>query len=295
MSCLRPLVLGLALLALPARAQEPQPPPAAAPSPSSEIALAPSRFELPINPGEEQTVVVNVISSGGGPGAKPIRLRASLGDWTMSPDGEMRFDKPGATPGSAAPWMLYSPAELTVTPGQTHPIRVTLSVPKDAPPGDHLAVLFVEERPADIKQRTNTKQLMFHFRLAAVFYVMVPPFSLKGSLTGLRAEVTPRGLEVTPSLRNEGNTHLRPVQSFQVVDGSGKVVLEQQPSESFPVLGGTATSRPLVLSQQPTPGEYSLRYRVDFKDGGKVVEGRTKLVVPAPPAPTTRSKATRTH
>ncbi|MBF5043140.1 hypothetical protein FGE12_12145 [Aggregicoccus sp. 17bor-14] len=287
----RPALSLLALLfTVPALAQAPAPAPAetAAPRPN-ELALAPSRFELPIAPGDEQTVVVNVISSGSG--TTPLRLRASLGDWALSATGDMSFDKPGTTPRSATPWMLYSPAELSVAPGQTHPVRVTISVPKDAAPGDYTAVLFVEERPADLKQRTNTKQLMFHFRLAAIFYVMVPPFTLKGSLTGLRAEATARGLEVTPSLKNEGNTHLRPVQSFQVVDGSGKVVLEQEPTEAFPVLAGTTTSQAL-RSQLPAPGEYSLRYRVDFKDGGKVVEGRTKLVVPAaaPPAPAKKTK-----
>ena len=276
--------LGIAFLiftlAAPALAQS-APAPAAPPARANEIALAPSRFELPIAPGEEQTVVVNVISSGGGPDAKPLRLLASLGDWTLSGSGEVRFDKAGSTPRSATPWMLYSPVELTVKPGQTHPIRVTISVPKDAPPGDHLAVLFVEERPADLKKRTNAKQLMFHFRLAAVFYIMVPPFTTKGSLTGLRAQVSERGLEVVPTLKNEGNTHARPYQSFQVLDSNGNVVLEQQPTESFPVLGGLESIQPLVSANVPPPGEYSVRYRVDFKDGGKVIEGRTKLVIPA--------------
>jgi len=274
-----PFVLCCLLLTHSAAAQ-----PAAAPRPS-EIALAPTRFELPMAPGTEQTVVVNVISSGSDANAKPTRLLASLGDWTLTPTGDMSFAKPGTTPGSAAPWMIYSPVELSVTPGKTYPIRVTISVPKDATPGDHLAVLFVEERPGDIKTKKNVKQLTFHFRLAAVFYVMVTPLNAKGALAGLQANVVPGALEVIPTLRNEGNTHLRPAQSFQLLDASGKVVLEQEPSEGYPLLGGGELKQAMRVPQSLAAGEYSLRYRVDFKDGSKVIEGRTRVTVPAAPGP----------
>lgn len=255
-----------------------------------EIALAPSRFELPIGRGQEQTVVVNVISSGGAGSAKSIRLLASLGDWTMTPDGQVAFAKPGSTPRSAADWMVYSPVELTVTPGQTHPIRVTISVPDDAPAGDHLAVLFVEERPAENKTKTNVKQLVFHFRLAAIFYIMVPPHTMKGSLANLTTSINENGVRVTPTLKNDGDTHVRPVQSFQLLNSEGKVVAEQEPSEASPILGGLSSNMPFNISQPLAPGEYSLRYRVDFKDGSKVQEGRTKIVIPAP-AETVPAKA----
>lgn len=255
-----------------------------------EIALAPSRFELPMARGEEKTVVVNVISSGGDTGGKSIRLLASLGDWTMTPEGQVAFAKPGTTARSAADWMVYSPVELTVTPGKTHPIRVTISVPDDAPPGDHLAVLFVEERPAENKTRTNVKQLVFHFRLAAIFYIMVSPHTMKGSLVNLTTALGEKGLAITPTLKNEGDTHLRPLQSFQLLDAAGKVVAEQAPTETSPILGGLTLAMPLTLSEPIAPGEYSLRYRVDFKDGSKVTEGRTKVVIPAADAKPTPVK-----
>jgi hypothetical protein len=37
----------------------------------------------------------------------------------------------------------------------------------------------------------------------------------------------------------------------------------------------------LTVTQPLPPGEYSLRYRVDFKDGSKVIEGRTAVKIPA--------------
>jgi hypothetical protein len=245
-----------------------------------EIALSPSRFELPIAPGEERTVVINVISSGGNEGQ--VRLLATLGDWGMQASGELQYFKPGSTPGSAAPWMVYSPVEFAAKPGATYPIRVTISVPKDATPGDHLAALFVEERPGDLKKRTVGQQINLHFRMAALFYVIVTPASQQGDLTGLNAVATAEGVEVRPKLKNLGNTRLRATHSFQVLDAQGKQVAEFAEAEASVLLAGaevTQTARAQGLSLPP--GEYQVRYRVDFKDGKKVTEGRTRLVVPA--------------
>lgn len=278
---LRRLLLGALVLFAPATFAQ------GAPG-AGELALAPSRFELPMEPGTEQTVVVNVISSGAGAGAAPLRLLASLGDWSASADGQLQFAKPGTLPGSAAPWMIYSPVELTVKPGSTHSIRVTVSVPKDATPGDHTAVLFVEERPGDIRTKRNVKQLVFHFRLAAIFYVMVPPFTAKGSLVNLVAAPAADGLQIRPTLKNEGNVHLRPVQSFQLLDAAGNVVAEQTPADAAPVMANAHSQQVLTVTRPLPPGEYSLRYRVDFKDGGKVIEGRTRVRIPAEPAPRSR-------
>lgn len=276
----------VALASFSARAQVKPEPPAQPTRRPGEIALAPSRLELVIPRGGSQTVVVSVISSGGD-SSKPIRLLATLGDWDLTPEGKMTYGKPGTVARSAADWMIYSPVEVTVRPGETHPIRVTIDVPKDAEPGDHRAVLFVEERPPDLKTLANQRRLVFHFRLAAIFYVKVPPLETRGALSGLEASVSGGRLHVTPVLENEGNTILRPVHSFTLRDADGKVVSRLDDVESYPVLAG---SKLLPKLEAPAagvkPGPHELRYRVDFKDGRKVIEGRKKLQVgaEAPPA-----------
>lgn len=249
-----------------------------------EIALAPTRFELPLKPGSSKTVVVNVISAPGAPGAKPLRLLASLGDWTLTRGGEIQFARPGTLPRSATDWLIYSPVEMSVVPGETHSIRVTIDVPQDAAPGDYTSVLFVEERPPDLKHQANTRQIMFQFRLAAIFYVMVPPLTTKGALTGISAELKGPQLLVMPTLQNEGNTRLRPDHTLQLVNAKDEVLFESTAKSSTPVLAGATYQPVLTIDKLPPPGEYTLRYRVDFKDGSKVIEGRKPVVIP-PPAP----------
>ena len=243
------------------------------------IGVAPARFELPMLPGTERTLVVNIIYNSASQTAQPCRLVVSLGDWSILEDGSIDFFKAGTRPNSAAPWMVYSPGEVTALPGKVHPVRVTVSVPKDATPGDHLAALFVESRPENIKLNENRKQVILRFRMAALFYIMVPDITRKGSLENLKTDSDGKEIVITPTIKNEGNSHIRPMYSLKVIDPKGEIVAALPETESLPVLAGLSLSRPIVIEKAVAPGAYSVFYRVDFKDGGAVVEGRTDLVV----------------
>lgn len=254
--------------------------PAQASSPADDgIGVAPARFELPMLPGSEKTVVVNVIYNSVSGEAQPCRLVASLGDWSLLSTGEAEYYKAGTQPSSASSWLTYSPAEITALPSKVHPIRVTISVPKDATPGDHLAALFVEARPDNLKLDQTRRQVILRFRMAALFYVMVPQLTKKGSLQNLKTGVSEQGILITPTLKNDGNSHLRPLHSVKILDSAGATVAELPETESLPVLAGAEMSRALTIPKSLSAGTYSVRYRVDFKDGSAATEGRTELVI----------------
>ena len=243
-----------------------------------EIAISPSRLAIPLAPGTEKTVVVNLIYTTVTGSAPPTRIVAYLGDWDISKEGKIGFYKPGTKADSASSWLIYSPVETTVLPGKTHPIRVTISVPQDATPGDHLAALFVEPRLDNIKLQKNTKQVQMKFRLAALFYIMVPGLKRNASLEDLKAAANEQAIVVTPKLKNTGNTHVRPVYSVKVADSAGMVVAEIEEAESLPVLGASELEAPIVFHKVLSEGTYSVQYRVDFGNG-TVTEGQTAFVV----------------
>lgn len=243
------------------------------------IALAPARFELEMEPGAETTVVVNLDYHTARPDAQPSRILASLNDWNLTSRGELEFFKAGTREGSASPWLIYSPGEVLVQPGKTHSIRVTVTVPKDAAPGDHLAALVVEQRPDTIKLNRNDRQMLLRYRMAALFYVKVPQLTRDGSLTGLKASATDEGFVVMPTLKNAGNSVIRPIASLTVADASGKVVAHVPEGETLPVLANSELTQPVRIAQPLPPGEYSVSYRVNFQGHGKATEGVTKLVV----------------
>lgn len=261
-------------------AQTPKAEPAPKPN-GNGISLAPARLELEMQPGQETTVVINLDYHSIADNAQPVRIVASLNDWTIDRNGQVQFERANTLPNSASSWLIYSPAETTVIPGNLHAIRVTVSVPKDATPGDHLSALIVEQRPDNIKlQDENRRQVVIRYRMAAVFYIKVPQLRRQGSLESLRAEATADQVVVTPLLKNAGNSVIRPLTSLKVTDSAGVSVAELPQKESLPVLGGAELLQPLVLETRLAPGTYTVKYRVDFQDGSRPTEGVTELVIP---------------
>src|SRR5678809_1436629 len=215
------------------------PTPAATPHPTGNgISLAPARIELEMQPGSETTVVVNLDYHTATENSQPVRIVASLNDWTIDRDGQVQFQKANTLPNSASSWLIYSPAETTVIPGNLHAIRVTVSVPKDATPGDHLTALIVEQRADNIKLNENRRQVVIRYRMAAVFYIKVPQLRRLGSLESLRAEATGDQVTVTPLLKNAGNSVIRPLTSVKITNSSGASIAELPQKESLPLLGG---------------------------------------------------------
>jgi len=257
------------------------PNPDATPQPKGNgISLAPARFELEMGPGSETTVVVNLDYHSTAENSQPVRIVASLNDWTIDRDGQVQFEKANTLPNSASPWLIYSPAETTVVPGNLHAIRVTITVPKDATPGDHLSALIIEQRADNLKFTEDRRQMVIRYRMAAVFYIKVPQLRRQGSLESLRAEAKEGQVIVTPFLKNAGNSVIRPLTSLRVTDSSGLSVVEVPQRESLPLLGGSELVQPLVVETRLTPGTYNVKYRVDFQDGSRPTEGITELVIP---------------
>ena len=259
-------------------AQSPTPVTTANPK-GSGISLAPARFELEMQPGSETTVVVNLDYHSTTENSQPVRIVASLNDWTIDRDGQVQFEKANTYPNSASSWLIYSPAETTVTPGNLHAIRVTISVPKDATPGDHLTALVIEQRPENLKLNENRRQMVIRYRMGAVFYIKVPHLRRQGSLESLRAEAKGDQVIVTPLLKNAGNSVIRPLTSLRVTDSAGVSVVELPQKESLPLLGGAELAQPFVVETRLAPGTYNVKYRVDFQDGTRPTEGITELVV----------------
>jgi hypothetical protein len=232
-----------------------------------------------MQPGSEMTLVVNLDYHSIGDNSQPVRIIASLNDWTIDRTGQVHFERANTLPNSASSWLIYSPAETTVIPGNLHAIRVTISVPKDATPGDHLSALIVEQRPDNIKLNQNRRQMVIRYRMAAVFYIKVPQLRRQGSLESLHAETNGEQVIITPLLKNVGNSVIRPITSLKVTNSSGVALVDLPQKESLPVLGGAELIQPLVVEMHLAPGTYSVKYRVDFQDGSRPIEGITELVI----------------
>ena len=246
---------------------------------NGSMALSPARFELEMLPGTERTVLMNLDYRGVTTG-QPARIVASLNDWALSKEGLVDYYPANSQPGSACPWIIYSPGEASVTPGTVHQIRVTVSVPANAAAGDHLAALVIEQRPEALKyEATNARRMVVRYRLASVFYIKVGKLTRQGDLYDLLAESTPSGIVVTPKIRNTGNSAVRPTNSLKILDADGKQVADIPESEALPILAGSESARALTIDKPLPVGKYTVKYRIDFQDGKPPVEGVTDVTV----------------
>jgi len=253
------------------------------------MALSPARFELEMKPGTETTVVVN-LDYRSGDATKPARIVATLNDWKITPDGRVEYSAANSRPDSASPWLIYTPGEAAVTPGTIHQIRVTVSVPLDAAPGDHLTALVIEQRPETLKTQQNLRQMIVRYRMASVFYIKVGGLTRRGAFENLYAESTPDGIVVTPTLKNNGNSMIRPVASVKILDTAGNLVADLPEIEPLPLLAGAELKPSILVAKALAPGNYTVKYLIDFHDGGKATEGVTDLVVKAFPQIATGGK-----
>ena len=262
----------------------------AAPRSADGIALSPARFELEMQPGTEKTVIVNLDYRSTNSSTEPARLLASLNDWTITKEGRVEYFRANTQVNSASPWLIYTPGEAAVKPGTIHQIRVTVVVPPDAKPGDHMTALVIEQRPETIKHAQNVRQMIVRYRMASVFYIKVGSLVKQGSFENLIAQATESGIVVVPTLKNAGNSVVRPTQSIKIVDADGKVVADMSDIEPMPVLRGGETNQSVLIGKMLPPGNYSVRCRVDFHDGSKPTEGVTDLAVTAQIASADKSK-----
>jgi hypothetical protein len=253
----------------------------AAPANQGGLALAPARFELEMMPGSETTVVVSLDYHAVGDATEPARIVASLNDWNITTDGRVEYFAANSRPNSASPWIMYSPSEAAVTPGTIHQIRVTITVPIDASPGDHLAALIIEQRPQTLKSDHDVRrQMIVRYRMASVFYIKVGKLTRSGDFSDLYAEASPDGLLVRPTLKNQGNSVIRPIASVNVTDDNGRTVATVPDIEPMPILAGSETRQAVHMTGSLLPGHYTIRYRVDFQDGKNATEGVTEVIIP---------------
>lgn len=105
-----------------------------------EIKLYPSISELAIEPGTTSALNINVLNEG----TNDLRLRVYDMDYTVTPDNRTTFEKPGHYSFSCAEWITTETKEFELPAGQEATIAFSVTVPPDAEPGTHNAVIFFE-------------------------------------------------------------------------------------------------------------------------------------------------------
>jgi len=170
------------------------------------IGLQPTTVEMPVQPGERQRQVVNIANVHT---EKTISLTLGLADWTLDETGQIELSPPGDTEASAATWVRFSPAFITLKPGEAEQIIVDMAAPARLErSGDHrFALLASTVLP---EERAQGSGVWKKYQIATLFYLTAGDASSDPVIKSSGLVMTPEGeAEVGLRIENPGNAHAR--------------------------------------------------------------------------------------
>lgn len=189
------------------------------------IGLQPTTVEMEMEPGDRQRQVINIANVHQ---EKTISLTLGLADWALDDNGQIKLTPPGETPSSSADWVRFSPAFITLKPGQAQQIIVDIAAPvRLEQSGDHrFALLASTVLP---EERAGGSGVWKKYQIASLFYLTTGDAVSTPEITSSGLTVTPGGQTMIDlRIENEGNAHAR-------LEGSIKITSEGAEPQSINV------------------------------------------------------------
>lgn len=193
-------------------------------------------------------------------------------DYSFSYDGSNNFGAPGSEKRSNADWISFSPAFVTVPPGETVPVAYEVVVPADSSElaGTYWSILMIEDVPTDSPESTVEAEENAEIRVGVreVFRYAVQlathirtneDYQIEFVGVGLEDSLSPQTLRV--AVQNSGNVFMNPAVWIEVFDASGekKAKIESKSARLYP---STSVSHLFDLSGFEH-GEYEVLVVVD--------------------------------
>lgn len=238
-STLRYGLLGLALTAI------------AAPASSFGIGLQPTTVEISVQPGDRQRQVINL---GNVHQEDTISLTLGLADWALDESGQIQLAPPGDTDTSAADWVRFSPAFVTLRPGETEQVIVDMAAPiRIDRQGDYRFALIASTLLPE--ERAGQSGVWKKYQIASLFYLTMGDAESHPEIKQAALTVSPEGEQaLTFDLENTGTAHARLRGEVEISGDNGETITE--PISNLVVLDDATRTFRLPLTQDlPTNPE----------------------------------------
>ena len=236
---LRTGMIGIALAAI------------AAPASSFGIGLQPTTVEMSIQPGDRQRQVINL---GNVHQEDTISLTLGLADWSLDENGQIALAPPGESDVSAANWVRFSPAFVTLNPGETEQIIVDMAAPiRIDREGDFRFALIASTLLPE--ERSGQSGVWKKYQIASLFYLTMGDAESNPEITSATLTKSAEGEQaVVFDLENYGNAHARLRGEIKISGDSGNTITE--PISNLVILHeGTRKYRMPLTSDLPTNPE----------------------------------------
>lgn len=188
---------------------------------AKDFLVGPARTILTVEPGGTYTVVVEVTNRYG----YDAVFDMSTEEFESEGKTQTSFFK-STLPDSPRHWVTVNADSIELSHADRGFLRVTINVPKDAPPGDHQAALIVKARAAP----SGLSGISVESRVASLFILSIPgDLDRSGRLLSFRVyDFLNWSLPVFMNMeaQNDGNVHMLPKGTVEIRNLLGVTVDE---------------------------------------------------------------------
>jgi len=253
------------------------------------VRMDPILVEKSVRPGETFSYVLNVENTDR---FNPLTLDVLVMDFVEDELGTYQLVPPGSTPYSAVKWIKVSPKKLTIPPGKTKTVEVTVSAPRGIPGGLYGAVVFKIHPGQGGEEEGALGETMFEFQMASFLELVIKgtaqrleahavSFKVEKSkkYMFLRQRVGDNALVFTTTILNQGNVHIFTKGLLILRTKQGRTVARMPLGGGRGViLPGAKVNLMSVLTRQLPPGDYIARAIVNY-GGNRPVVAETEFSV----------------
>jgi hypothetical protein len=239
---------------------------------SSGISAIPPRLEATINPDDVSTYTLKVRNES--PNTRDIRV--SVRDFIVT-------DNQG-TPNflddlvqninnrwSASSWIQVSPSQLTLKPGETKALTITIMPPANALPGGHYAAVIYTPDTFSLYNTTTGSSVQTN--VGTLLYITVPgDINQNASVTSFSA---PKFSEFGPidfntTIKNSSDIHIQPVGAITVKNWFGRKT-GQIPLENTNIFPYTTRDFKNTLNKKWLFGRYQADLKASYGSAGGLI------------------------
>lgn len=185
------------------------------------IGLQPTTVEMSVQPGDRQRQVINL---GNVHQEETISLTLGLADWSLDSEGQISLAPPGESNVSAADWVRFSPAFVTLNPGETEQVVVDMAAPiRIDREGDYRFALIASTLLPE--ERSGQSGVWKKYQIASLFYLTMGDAESAPEITTATMTKSPEGeTAIVFDLENSGNAHARLRGDIEITGDSGETI-----------------------------------------------------------------------
>ncbi len=234
-----------------------------------DFTVAPTRYVLPVEPGEERTVEVQITNRRG----TPATFALSAEDFVADPSNEgapLFINEEDSGPYTARLWVEPEFKRVRLNHGERAFVRLRIRVPENAEPGDHQAALIVRR---ELENRP-TSGFGLESRVATLLIVSVSGDVVQdGSLLGIHAKKflnwwLPVFLRLEAT--NRGTVHMAPTGTVEIRNIFG-ITVDELPVNNWIILRDSSRPRELQWTPRFALGRYTATANLTVF-GGRVLQ-----------------------